>query len=134
MLDNNQNLRKSILSDSNRTMRREPVTVPGLDLPEPLFVREMTASEYDEFEASRFKVIGNKVRTDLENTRARVIVVCCVDGQGKQVFAESDIRLVGELRKPLADAIYEAAAQLNGLGGRKDSDEDDTLKNGRPAG
>jgi hypothetical protein len=133
MPDQSLPLRKRILREGVDRRKKVAVDVPELELGEPLWVRELTAKELDEYEASRVKVRGKEVRPDMENARAHLVVMATVDAAGQPVFAHGDVRLVGDLPASVVERLYDAAAKLSGI--RKDDakEEDDSLKNGQPS-
>lgn len=108
-------------------IKREPADAPQWqsDLEgEPLFVRGLTGTERDEYEASRLRVSFDpkgraKRELDLTNLRARLVAKCLVDADGKRVYADAEVAELGQEPGDILDRLYEQALRLSGL-----SDED----------
>lgn len=83
-----------------------------------VFVRTMTASERDTLEGEQIaaRKSGN---TEFADIRARIGARCIVDADGKRLFSETEIGLLGQKSSAALDLIFEAAQRLNGM-----SDED----------
>ena len=95
-------------------------------------VRSLNASERDRFEASTVQRNGKKVTTNLENIRARLVLLCLVDEKGERLFDEGDTYPLGGKSAAALDRIFTVAQRLNGL---RDEDVDELAKNsnGDPA-
>lgn len=123
-------LRESLLKGRGRLRREPAAAVPecaGLLEGQELYVRELTAAERDEFEASRMRMrylAGGQVRQELvlTNIRARLLVLVLCDAEGKRVFREEDAVELGGLPAVALDRWYEQAARLSGMS--KDADEE----------
>ncbi|MDR1181122.1 MAG: hypothetical protein LBL13_04005 [Bacteroidales bacterium] len=91
-----------------------------------VFVRELTAREKDDFEASLVQQRGRKQVTNLVDMRARMAVLVCCDESRLPIFRKEDVEwLTKKSSRPLT-RIYKAATELNDL----DSEGDiETLKN-----
>ena len=87
----------------------EKISVPqwGGDL----FVRILSASERDAFEAS---VSGGK-RRNLINLRARLVVLAACDEKGERLFQDGDIEALGKKSAAAMDRVFGIAAALNGF-------------------
>ena len=97
-----------------------------LDVPEwggTVFVRTLTGTERDAFEASMIK--GER-QVDLTNTRAKLCVRCITDAEGKRLFNDSDIAQLGQKSSRALDRVFEVAQRLNGLSAK---DVEDIAKN-----
>jgi len=101
------NIRDSILAQN--TLPTVPVTVPEWGT--GLSVRSMTAAERDSFDASS----RDGDTANLANFRARLVVRCLIDPDGKRVFTDADAEAVGKLPAGPVCAVFGAAAKLNGL-------------------
>ena len=89
-------------------------------------VRSLNASERDRFEASTVQRNGKKVTTNLENIRARLVLLCLVDEKGERLFDEGDTYPLGGKSAAALDRIFTVAQRLNGL---RDEDVDELAKN-----
>lgn len=84
-----------------------------------VYVRSLTGTERDSFEASvlKFKQNGKGMtrETVLENMRAKLLVRCLVDADGNRYFADGEVaKLGGKAAKPL-DRLFSVAQKINGL-------------------
>jgi hypothetical protein len=89
-------------------------------------VRTLNASERDRFEASTVVRNGKKTTVNLENIRARLCLLCLVDGDGNRLFDEGDTFPLGGKSAAALDRIFTVAQRLNGL---TDADVQDLEKN-----
>ena len=82
-----------------------------------VYVRSMTGKERDAFEAEQYRANVEHGDPLSENMRARLVVLCLVDKDGKREFSDSDedIELVGAKSAASLDLVFSAAAKLNGL-------------------
>ncbi len=88
-----------------------------------VFVREITASERDAFEASS---LDKKGGAKMVNIRARLAVLTLADSEGKRLFSDGDVAALGELPASAMDRIFEASMRVNRL---TKSDVDELEKN-----
>ena len=92
---------------------RERVTVPewGGDV----FVRTMTGTERDAFEAS---LIGTGSGKDgrLENVRARLVSLALCSESGERLFDDAEIVALGKKSARALDRVFGVAQRLNGIG------------------
>lgn len=87
-------------------------------------VRTMSARERDAFEWA--SIAADREGVTLANVRARFAVACCIDENGKPVFTDEDIAMLGDKSGAALDRIYQAIAKLNALGA---GDIEDAAKN-----
>lgn len=96
-------------------LSREEVKIPSWNLSQPVYVREMTAAERDEYEAYLLDNRGPDEKTNLRGVRARLVVLTLVDKDGNRIFADSDIDAVGRKGARSIEPIVEAAMKLNAM-------------------
>lgn len=101
---------KKILSKADilgaNDMTREEVNVP--EWGGSVFVRRMTADERDVFE---FKMLGeNKTGKGL---RAAYVGLALVDEQGKRLFSDEEIPMLGAKFAGAVDRIFEKVSEIN---------------------
>lgn len=103
--------REAILEHT--TLRTERVEVP--EWGGAVFVREMTGSERDSFEASivDLKSRGGDVKPD--NIRAKLAARTIVDAEGARLFRDVDVEDLGRLSAAALSRVYNAAARLSGI-------------------
>jgi len=76
-------------------------------------VRGLTGQERDKFEASVASVSG---KMNLDNVRARMVALVCIDDKGKRIFSDKDVAALGQKSGIALDRIFEAARKLSGIG------------------
>jgi len=95
-------------------LRREEVTLP--EWGGSVFVRTMTGTERDAFEAAMLKTRGEDIERNLENYRARLLTYCVVDEAGAPIFvAEDDAKALGEKAIPALQKLFNVATRLNAM-------------------
>lgn len=92
--------------------RRECVPVPewGGDV----YVRTMTGRERDRWESDALPEERDG-KPNLDNIRARLLVLTLCDETGKRLFAAEDAAALGEQPADVLDRLYDAARKLNRL-------------------
>ena len=83
-------------------------------------VRGLTARERDHFEAS----IGSA--QNLENLRARLVVLTVCDEAGTRLFKDSDDTELGKKNAVVVNRLFEVSRQMSGM---TDKDVEDLEKN-----
>ena len=99
-----------------------------------VFVREMTASEKNDFEMSMLKQIrtGNpknpvSYETTLENYRTKLVVCTLCDEEGNLLFTKKDIQLLSQnMSASNMEKIADKASELNAI---TKEDREELLKN-----
>lgn len=99
-----------VIAAARKVAKFEKVSVPewGIDV----HVRRMTAGERDQFEGEQTQARGN---SKYRNFRARLVVRCVVDEQGKRLFGDDQVGEVSELDAAGVDRIFDAICRLNRL-------------------
>ncbi len=72
-------------------------------------VRGLTARERDQFEAS----IGSAA--NLDNLRARLVVLCLVNDEGQRLFEDADAILLGEKNAQVVNKLFDIARNMSGM-------------------
>lgn len=95
-------------------------------------VKVMTAAERDHFEASSVQREGKKISMNLQGIRARLCILCLVDGDGNRMFSDEDEYALGTKSGAALDRIFSVAQRINGM---RDEDVAALAKNsdGAPA-
>lgn len=78
-------------------------------------LRGMTGAERDAFEGALLNKKGDADPNKLINFRARLVVRCVVDGQGKRLFEDNDAPALGKKSAAAIDVLFEAARRLSGM-------------------
>jgi len=97
----------------------EDLEVEDLEVPEwkgTVRVRALTGAERDDYEASMHQQRGkNNYVRNLANVRAKLVVRCVVDEDGKRIFTDQDANALGKKSAAALDRIFEVAARLSRL-------------------
>lgn len=82
-----------------------------------LWVRSMTGSERDAFEADAYllqKQYGEGIGA-IRNLRARLVVATACDESGQLLFTKADADAVGGKNAHALDRVFQASQRLNGM-------------------
>lgn len=80
-----------------------------------VIVRGMTGSQRDAYEASLMVGRGQNQQINVKNARAKLVVRCLVDENGKQLFSDEDVNALGAKSGAAIKRIFDVAARLSGL-------------------
>lgn len=117
---------------SSRKLRIEKVPAPAWapdgTAPEDAFVyvRMMKGTERDIYEQSTYHQREKSKDKIVSNFRASLLARVICDEEGKLLFEPKDIVALGDLDAATLDAVYDAAAKLNGI---SKADEKELEKN-----
>lgn len=83
-------------------------------------LRGLTGAERDDYEASHQNIEWGKngaikKMERVGNARARLLVRCLVDGDGRQVFKPEDAEALGAKSGEALDKLWQVAARLSGI-------------------
>ena len=82
-------------------------------------VRMLTQQESDTFQqfcTDRVKGSGPTRRIDIRGMKVRLVILCCVDAEGKPLFTDKDAEALNAKSGRAIDVVFEAARKLNGIG------------------
>jgi hypothetical protein len=101
--------REQIDAAEDLPTRAVPVPEWGGDV----LLRTLTGKQRDDFEQGQASLPANG---KLDNIRARLVALCLVDGDGKQLYAdhESILRLGGRSGTVL-DRLFDVCREMNGM-------------------
>lgn len=95
-------------------------TVPCPEWGGDVRLRSISGAKRDQYEASLVEERGNSRKINLRNARAKLIILCAVDGEtGRPLFTSDDLRALGNKNAAPLDRLFDAAKRLAGM-----SDED----------
>jgi hypothetical protein len=78
-------------------------------------LRSISGRQRDLYEQSMVEQKGSDRKVNVVNARAKLIVLCAVDGDGRPLFTSEDLRqLSAKNAKPL-DRLFDACQKLAGL-------------------
>lgn len=91
----------------------EKVMVP--EWGDEVYVRTMSGKEKDAFEQSIVETNGDDIVANMHNMRAKLGALCMVDGDGKLLFSNDEVELLGDRSALALDRVFVVAQKLNGL-------------------
>lgn len=94
-------------------------------------LRGLSGKERDDFEAASIQQIGNDVRVNKRNFRARLIAACAINEDGSPLFDKSDIIHLGQKSARALDRVFSVCLEINGMGQDDVKDLTENLENGQ---
>ena len=107
-----------MLLNKDAILKAADSKIEKLDVPEwggHVFIRTMTGTERDDFEAETYITKGKNVEFNRRNFRARLLVRALCDESGTPMFTSKDIDALGKKSAKALDRCFGAAQKLNGL-------------------
>ncbi|WP_447979086.1 hypothetical protein [Candidatus Nitrospira bockiana] len=98
--------------------KSDDMVIERVEVPEwggAVYVRSVSAKGRDAWEGSRYRLQGDKVVPVYENTRAKLLVMCVCDEQGKLLFTEADVERLGQKNGAVLDRLFDVAMRLSGM-------------------
>lgn len=96
-----------------------------------VFVRSLSGAERDQFEMSMLIQKGRKSEVNLQNLRAKLVVLTAVNsddlGSAEQIFTRRDVDRLGGKSAQALQRIYSAAQRLSGLSADDEKEMTDAL-------
>ena len=89
-----------------------------VDVPEwggSVYVRALSGSERDSYEASIVGTRTDNKQLNLNNIRARLCALTICDEAGKRLFSDAQINALGNKSAAALQRIYDVARKLSGL-------------------
>lgn len=78
-------------------------------------LRSISGRQRDAYEASLIDQRGSDRKLNLSNARAKLIVLCAVDGDGAPLFTAEDLRALSAKNAAPLDRLFDAAKALVGM-------------------
>jgi len=94
------------------------IQVEKVEVPEwggEIFVKGMTGSERDSFEAGLITNPGKDSKVNFSNLRAKLCALTICDENGKRLFSESDVRDLSKKSATALQRVFTVAQKLSGL-------------------
>lgn len=92
----------------------EDVYVPEWD--GTVRLRGLTGAQRDAYEASVVEMKGETRRFKLQNLRARLVALCLIDEEGRQLFSgPAAVNALGDKSAKALDMLFDKARRLSGL-------------------
>lgn len=114
--------RDAILGASD--IKTEDVSVP--EWGGTVRVKGLTAAQRDQVEAKAVSARGSSMQLNLVGMRAHMAALSIVDGDGKALFTQADIKALGEKSGAALDRVFEVVTRLSGM---SDNDVEELTKN-----
>ena len=109
--------REQILSANDISIERVDVPEWGTDPDDSfVFVKNMSGTERDAFEASVIQQRGKKTQIDTENIRAKLASLTICDESGVRIFTDADVRALGKKSAIALNRVFLVAQRLSGIG------------------
>lgn len=89
-------------------------------------VKALNGAERDAFEASLTQQKGKQFKMNMQNVRARLARLTCVDEKGAPIFQPSDEHWLGEKSAAALDRVFDVAMRLAGM---RDQDIEELTEN-----
>lgn len=80
-----------------------------------VFVRGMTGSERDAFEASVVDIRGSSQKINMVNVRAKLVSLTICDEDGNRLFEDADVIELGKKSALALQRLFDTAQRLSGL-------------------
>ena len=78
-------------------------------------LKSLTGAERDRFEASVVQGQGRNTTVNMQNLRAKLVAQSAIGEDGKPLFAEDDVKWLGEKSAKALNRLFNAAQTLSGL-------------------
>ncbi|MGE4297039.1 MAG: hypothetical protein AB7E47_03330 [Desulfovibrionaceae bacterium] len=104
-----KDLKQAILNVDD--LPREAVEVKAWGV--TVYLRPMTGTERDAYEAVVFKTDGTMKREDM---RAELLVRCLVDASGNRLFGDDEVAALGGKNSAVLCPLFLKAQRINGIG------------------
>ena len=95
-------------------IHRETVPVP--EWGGEIYVRGLSGTERDKFEASIITIRGTSQDVNMANVRAKLAAMAICDEFGKRLFTDADVKALGEKSASALQRVFAVAQRLSGLG------------------
>lgn len=79
-------------------------------------VRGLTGTQRDAYEIALIEEKGNSRKVNLQNLRAKLITLSCVDAEGNLLFTQKDVIALGKKGAAALQVLFKVAQRLSGLG------------------
>lgn len=115
-----------VLKLATRTDILDAVDLQQQDVPVPEWgvtvrIRGLSGTERDQYEAWIIQGKGKNRDINLRQSRAKLVMMCAIDADGKRLFDEADLIRLGAKSALAMQRVFDVAAALSGL-------DEDTLE------
>lgn len=109
---------------SQQDLPKELVKVP--EWGGEVYISTMTAADRDSYELSVANMQNGKMKTNMQNIRAKLVARCLVDEDGKRIFSETQVDDLGKKSAKVLDRLFDIASRINGI---NEADQVEIAKN-----
>ncbi len=78
-------------------------------------LRSISGMQRDAYEQSLMEHRGKSREMNLRNARAKLIILCAVDAEGRRLFTEADLQALGRKNAKPLDRLFDACQKLAGI-------------------
>lgn len=99
-------------------LEADDVEYDEIDVPEwggSVRLKSIRGNQRDAYEASIVTQNGTDSKINLRNARAKLIVMCAIDEDGRPLFTSEDISALGRKNAKPLDRLFDACQKLAGL-------------------
>lgn len=93
----------------------EDVPVPEWGAGKEVRLMSLTGTQRDSFEDKSLVQKGANAKMNLVNMRARLLALCIVDENGKRMFSDIDVNLLGQKNAKVLERLFSKAQEMNGM-------------------
>ena len=102
----------------DQILKANDIKIEKLEVPEwggTIFVRGLSGTERDKFEASIIEQRGKNQTINMKNIRAKLAVMSICDEKGNLLFEEADIFELAKKSAVALNRVFDKASDLSGL-------------------
>lgn len=78
-------------------------------------IRSISGTQRDAYEQSLMQQNGSDRKMNLRNARAKLVVLCAVDEDGRNLFSAEDVNGLGRKNAAALDRLFDACRKLAGM-------------------
>lgn len=93
----------------------EDVPVPEWGAGKEVRLMSLTGTQRDSFEDKSLVQKGTNAKMNLVNMRARLLALCIVDENGKRMFSDIEVNLLGQKNAKVLERLFSKAQEMNGM-------------------
>jgi hypothetical protein len=93
----------------------EDIPVPEWGPNKGVRLMSLTGTQRDDFEDKTVIQKGGDQKMNLINMRARLLSLCIVDANGKRIFSDVEVPLLGQKNAKILERLFDKARNMNGM-------------------
>ena len=79
------------------------------------YVKEMTAGQAEEYEASLYIIKGKNIEYNTKDAKSKLILITVCDEHGGLLFKKADLSLIKALPAHVVNKLFDKATEINSL-------------------